>query len=115
MKNMEILREQWMWNKEARSILLWSCIVIGIVLTAAIYPSQGHLSLAIGLGPFILVCIIIGPIYRYVGTKVQSLKKSATDEDGDMAEALSFIGKIQSPAIVIMKEKELVLIPIVGW
>ena len=46
MKNMEVLREQWMWNREARSIWLWACIVSGVILAAILYQFQGGMGLA---------------------------------------------------------------------
>ena len=114
MKNMEVLREQWMWNREARSIWLWVFIALGVILAAILYPLQGAVGLATGFLPFLLVCVIVGPIYGYVGGKVRALMESVAGEEGDMAEGLAKIGSIQGPAIVIMKETELVLMPLVG-
>ena len=114
MKNMEVLREQWMWNREARSIWLWVFITSGVVLAAVLYQFQGAMGLAVGFLPFLLVCVIVGPMYGYVGRKVQALGESLAGEEGDIAEALANIGSIQGPAIVIMKETELVLVPLVG-
>ncbi len=54
MKNMEVLREQWMWNREARSIWLWVFIAFGVVLAAILYPFQGAVGLATGFLPFSL-------------------------------------------------------------
>jgi hypothetical protein len=53
-------------------------------------------------------------MYGYVGRKVRALRESLAGEEGDMAEGLARIGNIQGPAIVIMKETELVLVPMVG-
>jgi hypothetical protein len=50
----------------------------------------------------------------YVGRKVRVLSESLAGEEGDVAEALAHIGSIQGPAIVIMKETELVLVPLAG-
>jgi hypothetical protein len=111
---MEVLREQWMWNREARSILLWGFIASGVILAALLHQLQGAIGLAVGFLPFLLVCAIVGPMYGYVGGKVRGLRESLEGEEGDMAEALAHIGNIQGPAIVIMKEAELVLVPLVG-
>ena len=114
MKNMEVLREQWMWNSEARSILLWIFIASGVTLAAILYRFQGAMGLATGFFPFLLICVIVGPMYSYAGRKVRALSESLTGEEGDVAEGLAHIGSIQGPAIVIMKETELVLVPLVG-
>ena len=114
MKNMEVLREQWMWNREARSIWLWVFIASGVTLAAILYRFQGAMGLAVGFLPFLLTCAIVGPMYGYVGRKVRALRESLAGEEGDMAEGLANIGRIQGPAIVIMRERELVLVPLVG-
>ena len=114
MKNMEVLREQWMWNREARSIWLWVFIASGVILAAILYPLQGAMGLAAGFLPFLLACAIVGPMYAYVDRKVRGLRESLAGEEGEMAEGLANIGSVQGPAIVIMKETELVLVPLVG-
>ena len=114
MKNMEVLREQWMWNREARSIWLWGFTASGVTLAAILYQFQGTMGLAAGFLPFLLICVIVGPMYSYAGRKVRALSESLTGEEGDVAEGLAHIGSIQGPAIVIMKETELVLVPLVG-
>jgi hypothetical protein len=113
-KNMEVLREQWMWNREARSIWLWAFITSGVILAAILCQLQGAMGLAVGFLPFLLTCAIVGPMYGYVGRKVRGLRESLEGEEGDMAEGLAHIGNIQGPAIVIMRESELVLVPLVG-
>ena len=67
-----------------------------------------------GCLPFLLACAILGPMYGYVDRKVRALRESLEGEEGDMAEGLANVGSIQGPAIVIMKETELVLVPLVG-
>jgi hypothetical protein len=113
-KNREVLREQWMWNREARSIWLWVFIASGAILAAILYQFQGAMGLAAGFLPFLLTCAIVGPMCSYVGRKVGVLSESLAGEEGDVAEALAHIGSIQGPAIVIMKETELVLVPLAG-
>jgi hypothetical protein len=112
--NIEVLREQWMWNREARSIWLWVFIASGVILAAVLYQFQGVAGLALGFLPFLLTCAVVGPMYGYVGRKVRALRESLAGEEGDMAEGLAHIGIIQGPAIVIMKEAELFLVPLVG-
>jgi hypothetical protein len=72
------------------------------------------MGLAVGFLPFFLVCAFVAPIYGYVDRKVRALRESLAGEEGSMAEGLANIGRIQGPAIVIMKETELVLVPLVG-
>jgi hypothetical protein len=112
--NREVLREQWMWNREARSIWLWVFFATGVILGAILYRFQGATGLAVGFLPFLLVCAIVGPVYGHVGGKVRALRESLEGEEGDRAEGLAQIGGIQGPAIAIMKESELVLVPMVG-
>lgn len=114
MTNLEILREQWMWNREARGIWLWAFFVCGLALTGVLYPSQGHAALLVGLLPFLGSGVFIGLLYRYVGKKVEALRRSLADERGDMTEALAQIGGSQSPAIAIVRDEELILVPLVG-
>jgi hypothetical protein len=111
---MEVLREQWMWNRETRSMWLWVFIASGVILGAILYPLQGVMGLAAGFLPFLLACAILGPIYGHVDRKVRALRESLAGEEGDVAEGLANIGSVQGPAIVIMKETELVLVPLVG-
>ncbi|GAG34254.1 unnamed protein product, partial [marine sediment metagenome] len=59
-------------------------------------------------------CAIVGPMYGHVERKVRALRETLAGEEGDMAEGLVHIGSIQGPAIVIMKETELVLVLLVG-
>lgn len=86
------------------------CLTLVAVLIA--YPFLGSESL------YLLLAGITGPIfgltYGIAGKKVQVLKESFSNEDGEMQESLIVIGKIQSPGIVILKESKLRLIPIVG-
>jgi hypothetical protein len=44
---MEVLREQWMWNREARSIWLWVFLAAGVILAAIIYQFLGEMGLAV--------------------------------------------------------------------
>jgi hypothetical protein len=111
---MEVLREQWMWNREARSIWLWVFCASGSVLGTVLYRVLGPVGLAVGLLPFLLTCAIVAPIYGYVGGRVRALWKSVVAEEGEMAEGLAQIGGIQGPAIVVLKEAEFVLVPLVG-
>ncbi len=60
-------------------------------------------------------------IYSAVGRKVRAVKASlsaadrgSADGDGEIAECLIVIGKIQSPGVAVLSETELVLAPIVG-
>jgi len=45
---------------------------------------------------------------------MQNLKASLSHEDGEKAEGLIVIGGIQSPGIVILNDRELLLVPLVG-
>jgi hypothetical protein len=112
--NREVLREQWMWNREARSIWLWVFAASGVVLGAILYQPFGLLGLAVGFLPFLLVCAIVGPIYGWVDRRMRALRQSLAGEDGEMAEGLAKVGYLQGPAMVIMKETEILLVLLTG-
>ncbi len=114
MSNIELLREQWLWNREVRSIFLFIVFLSGVICTLFLYSSMGPNAIAAGFLTFILIGTIIGCIYGYVGKKVLKLKKSLDYPDGEIGEGLMQIGNIQSPGFIIMNENELVLVPLVG-
>jgi hypothetical protein len=113
-KNSEVLRERWMWHRETRSIWLWVFTASGVTLGAILYQPFGLLGLAVGFLPFLLTCAIVGPVYGWVDRKMRALRESVAGEEGDMAEGLANIGYLQGPAILIMKEAELVLVLLTG-
>ena len=45
---------------------------------------------------------------------MRSLKQTVRADGGEVVESLIVIGKIQAPGVAILKETELVLVPIVG-
>ncbi len=111
---METLREQWLWNGDARLIFVSVLLFVGLVATAALFPSEGLAAFAIGLLPCAGSAAIVGLIYGYVGKRVRALQESLAGELGERSEALAQIGKLQSPAIAILTDNELVLVPLVG-
>ncbi len=109
---MKKLREKWPWNKEFLQIFLIVPVLICIVLSALLLPAYGVHSLY-----FLLAApcsILFRLIYGIVGKKVAALKESLPVQDGEAAESLMVIGKIQSPGIAVLRESELILVPIVG-
>jgi hypothetical protein len=112
--NLEILREQWMWNAEARRIWLWLFFIAGLVLAGVLWPVLGPAALLVGLLPLAASGALIGAIFAVVGKKVRALKDSLAGEPSDMAEAMVQIGGVQCPAIAILTYKELVLVPLAG-
>jgi hypothetical protein len=104
--------DYWMWNRKPQRILMVAFVVGAVVLAAATYPALGPSSM------FFLLLLLIGPfvcaIYGFVGKKVQALKETFSASDGELAECLMVNGRIQSPGIAVLGEKDLTLAPIVG-
>ena len=106
------LSEKWPWNGEflRRALLLPS--VVGITATIATLPFVGIHAL------WFLTAVLAGAVfylvYGNVGGRVNALKCGFAGEEADLAEALIVIGKIHSPGIVILRNNELDLVPIVG-
>lgn len=109
---MKRFREKWPWNAEFLRVFLIVPSLIGIAAAAAFYASAGVHALWFLSG--ILVGVIILLIYGTVGKRVIRLKDEYIDDPGEVVEGLLVIGRIESPGIVILRDNELVLIPIVG-
>ena len=86
--------------------------VVGITATVATLSFAGVHSL------WFLTALPIGVgLYAGFGSvnrRVENLKQQVSDDDGEIAEGLLVIGKIHSPGIVVLRESELELMPIVG-
>ena len=106
------LKDLWMWDREYRGVTrLWS-FVGAAALTAG-------LSLVLGAGAlFFLLFALMGPflnlIYGAVGKRVEALKAALADEKGEAVECLMHNRNLQSPGIAVLREHELMLVPIVG-
>jgi hypothetical protein len=101
-----------MWNRKPQIILINASLLGATLLAVAIYPAMGLSSL------YFLLLALIGPfnaaIYGFVGRKVQALKGTFSESDGELAECLMVNGKIQSPGIAVLGEEAIILAPIVG-
>jgi hypothetical protein len=86
--------------------------VIGITATVALVPFSGVHAL------WFLTAILVGAVlyltFGTVGRRVENLKHELEGETGEVAEGLLVIGKVHSPGIVVLRDSELVLAPIVG-
>ncbi len=87
-------------------------LVIALVATAALYP-------VIGTTALLCLCValfglLIGIPYAIVGGKVRALKTKLAAEGVEGIESLIVIDRLQSPGIVVFRETEWVLVPIVG-
>lgn len=109
---MKRLREQWPWNDDFLRLMLIAPSLVGIVAAAATYSSGGVQALWFLTG--IPIGILFRLIYGIVGNSVKRLKSEYRNDPGEVAEGLLVIGKIQSPGLAILREKELALVPIAG-
>ena len=112
MTEQDKLSEKWPWNGEFLRLALLGPAIIGITATVALFPFAGMQSLwfltAIGVG------IVLNAVYGSVGRRVENLKNDLQGDAGELAEALIVIGKIHSPGVVILRDAEIELVPIVG-
>jgi len=109
---MKRLREKWPWNPEFLKAMLIVPSAMGIATTIVLYPFAKHHAL------WFLTTIICGGLlyqtYASVGKRVSALLIPLNNEPGELAEGLIVIGKIEAPGVIVLKENELILIPIVG-
>jgi len=105
--------EKWLWEGEAQRAFASAVMIISLILTCILYFPLGFGALWIipGLGLFVLFFVLV---YGNVGKKVAALNRSLTTQNGKMADGLIVKGVIQSPGIVILREEEIDLVPIVG-
>ncbi len=103
--------EKWMWDREMVRIWTWWPLLLSLILTAAFFPTQGTDALYL---LFIACFSLMGVIYGFVGKKVKGVMEKASKLPGEAAESLMVIGRIQSPGVVVFKDTEIVLMPIVG-
>ena len=105
------LSEKWPWNAEFLRLFLLLPGVIGVTATVATYPFAGMHSL------WFLTAILAGVVlyltYGSAGRKVEELKNEFTSE-AELAEGLLVIGKLHAPGVVVLRDTELELVPIVG-
>ena len=109
---MTAFQEKWPWNKELLKYFLIIPTAAGVVLTIILY-------FFIGINSFwflcsILIGLMLGFMYGYVGKKVEQLKNRFKDDEGEVVESLTVIQKYESPGIVILRKEELVVINILN-
>ncbi len=111
-KSKESVFQKWLWEPELLRIFVAALILIPGALTAAFYPFLGTKAFYIlafasmGFGAWI--------VYGVVGKRVQALRSSVPADGGEPVDSLIVNGVIQSPGIALLKEDELLLVPIVG-
>ena len=105
--------EKWLWEREAMKTFASTAMIISLILACMLYFPLGFGALWIipGLGLFVLFFILV---YGTIGKKIAALSQSLTKHSGKIAQGLIVNGVIQSPGIVIMREKEIDLVPIAG-
>ena len=106
------ISEKWPWNGEFLRLFLLLPSAIGITTTIATIPFGGiH---ALWFLTAILAGVMFYLVYGNVGRRVDALKTKFVDSSDEIAEALIVIGKIHSPGIVVLRNNELELVPIMG-
>jgi len=109
---MKGLLENWSWNPAARIYFLIIPTAVSIIAAIALYFYFGEqvlwLLLAIPCGFLFFL------IYGFVGNKVEKLKIEFANDPGKVVEGLLVVGKFESPGLIILRENELALIPLVG-
>lgn len=108
----ESLKDKWMWNRKMLEIWTSSSVVFAFVLFGVSVPSRGYDAL------YFLLIALVGPVlwltFGVAGKRVQRLKDEMAGSGGEMAESLIVSGNIQAPGVVVLKEDEIVLVPIAG-
>jgi len=112
MTSQDKFSEKWPWNGEFLRLFLLMPSVVGITAAVALYPFAGVHSLWFLTA--ILTGIVLYLVYGTAGRRVENLKRRLQDDIGEMAEGLLAIGKIHSPGVVVLRDSELELVPIVG-
>ena len=106
------LSEKWPWNGEFLRLFLIMPSVVGITATVALYSIVGVHAL------WFLTAIPFGALFYFVygsvSRRVEDLKREHQHDEGEIAERPLIIGKIHSPGIVVLRDTEVELIPIVG-
>jgi len=109
---LDIKQEKWSWNWELIRIWLWGPGVLGLVLTVYFFSKIGMQALWFS---FISAwAVMFAVVYSMVGKKVKTLLESVSPKDGEAVEILMHNGKVQSPGVAVLNDRELRLLPIVG-
>lgn len=105
-------RDKFMWHPDVLKFTMACPTVLALILALALYLCQGTYSITLilvaGMGFLFLA------IFGFVGWKVAALRKKIAHEPGEKSDCLMVNGTIQSPGIAVLRDKELLLIPIVG-
>ena len=109
---MKRLREQWPWNDGFLKLMLIVPSLIGIAAAVVTYPSGGVHALWFLAG--IPIAVLLRLMYGAVGKRIRQLKSEYRDDPGEVVEGLLVIGKIQSPGLAILRDNELMLVPMAG-
>jgi len=86
-------------------------VTVSAVLVAVSVPFFGPLSW--WFAAFAGGALVMGAMYRAVGARVERLRR-VDDGAGELADALTVIGKTQAPGVVRFLGDEFELVPIVG-
>jgi hypothetical protein len=112
MRPQDKLSEKWPWNGEFLRFMLIVPSLMGIAATIALYPYFGAHALwfltavPVGIGFFL--------VYGAVGRKVERLKEDFKECHDEWAEGLLVVDKMECPGLVLMRNSELELVPILG-
>ncbi len=104
--------QKWLWEPQPLKVLVAALVLIPSVLALIFYPAHG--AKAFFILAFASIGLIIWIVYGSVGKRVQALRSSLAHGEGEAVDSLIVNGVLQSPGIVLVKEDELLLVPIVG-
>jgi len=107
-----LLWERWLWEPEGRLFFVALLIIPSILLALLFYPWRGILGIVILVPLF--VAAITWVVYHFVGSKVHTLYQSLKNMEGELFHSLIVNGLLHSPGLALLRENELVLVPIVG-
>jgi len=104
--------EQWPWNGLFLKLYIIAPIAISLLLTGLLYQHYHLYTLIILLS---IPCgLIVYLLFSPVKKQIDILLGCISAQNGESAEALLVIDQKQSPGIVILRDKVIILIPIDG-
>jgi hypothetical protein len=106
------LRETWPWQRRMLGMMLWIPILLGVAATAVVWQRAGVQSLWFMTAA--LYGLAMFGVYGAVGRRVAKLEAEFTPGGGERAQALTVIGKIHAPGVVVLRDDRFLISNILG-
>jgi len=106
------IRDMWLWEPGLLRLTVGVLILTPVLLACASYPFLRSRAWVICL--FAGIGALAWVVYTAVGNKVERLRHLFSADVGEVVDSLIVNGNIQSPGIAVLRDRELVLVPIVG-